>query len=235
MKKSQYFIVLLFASQLLNAQISKSSFLIGTDFPSQYTAGYNVAYNRFNTQFQAGLLTTPYNNIVLGIIENFGANPNIVEIVRESYKKGLIFTLKQQYHFDKMYFGIYGQHLTLNADAIPLDIVQDYYNINLTSYWASIPFFSTLLNYGDEITKIQLESKMWQGGILVGRRFPFSNPSFEFRAEFSVSKNFASNNTFTSQTPYPESLYQLIDEDIQETYKKYAYIPSLNFYLMYRF
>ena len=233
MKKIYLFVVLLFVTQFSFAQ--KHSVLIGTDFPTQYTIGYNIEYGTLSSQIQAGFLTKPYDNLILDIIEGFGADPNIIEIIRDAYQKGAVFTVKQQYHLKKMYFGVYAQYYNLSAEGVPLDIVQSYYGVDLTSSWSSIPLIPTALDFGNEITKIELKSKLWQVGLLIGRRFEFSNPKLELRTEFSMSKNISSSNLFSSQTPYPQSLFDDMDADIQETYKNYAYIPSVNIYLAYRF
>lgn len=233
MKKTYIFVVLLSVAHLSVAQ--KGSLLIGTDFPIQYTVGYNYGYGDFSTQFQFGILTKPYDNVILSIVEGFGADPNIVNIVRNSFKNGKIITLKQQYHQKKMYFGVYLQNINLRANEVPLDIVEDYYNVNLTSYWSGIPIIPGMLNYGNELTKIELLSRLWQIGLLVGRQFELSNPKLELRTEFSISKNMFSSNKFSSQTPYPQTLFNNMETDLKETYKKSAYIPSVNIYLLYHF
>jgi hypothetical protein len=234
MKKLFYILVVI---STLSAKAQEKSVLFGTDFPTQYTLGGNLEYQNFSTQLQFGALTKPYDNIILDIIESFGADENLIEIVRKAYEKGFVFSLKQNYHFkNNLYTGIYLQYLSLNAAETPLDIINSYYpEIDLTSSWVSggLPILREK-RYGDEVTEIRLKSNLMQVGLLIGYKFQFSNPKYEIRTELSASKHIYSSNEFSSQTPYPELLYQQLEADIAETYKQYAYIPSLNVYFVIR-
>jgi len=219
----------------VSAKAQEKSILIGTDFPIQYTVGGNLEYHNFSTQLQFGALTSPYDGIILDIIESFGADENLIEIVRKAYEKGFVFSLKQNYHFqNNLYAGVYLQYLSLNATETPLDIIDVYYpEIDLTSFWAggSFPILREK-RFGDEVTEIRLKTNLLQAGVLVGYKFQIPNSRYEIRAELSASKHIYSSNEFSSQTPYPELLYQQLEQDIAETYKQYAYIPSLNVYFV---
>jgi hypothetical protein len=212
----------------------EKSILLGTDFPIQYTAGGLLEYQNFSTQLQFGALTKPYDDVILSVIEGFGADSGIINIVRKAYERGFVFTVKQNYHFKNgIYTGLYLQYLTLHAAETPLDIIESYYpEFELVTIWNK-PFpFNFADRYGDEVTELQLKSNLLQMGLLVGYRYSIPNSNFELRTELTFSKNIFSSNQFSSQTPYPELLYEKLDEDISETYTKYAYIPSINLYFV---
>ena len=230
----QKIIILAFLILPLLGNAQKQSIFLGTDIPIQYTLGYNLEFEKVSTQMQFGMLTKPYDDAILNIIEGFGANPDIIDIVRKAFEKGFVFTLKQNYNINrKMYAGIYGQYLSLHAAETPLNIIENYSSdINLTPLWTLAPL-SLVGNYGNEFTEIRLESNLLQLGLLFGYRFEL-NSKFEIKTEFSISKHVFSTNNFSSETPYPAELYTLLDDDISTTYKKYAYIPSINIYFVYK-
>jgi len=217
---------------ILNAQ--EHSFFIGFDLPIQYTAGYQIQFERASTQIQLGAISKPFDNYIIKTIERFGANEGLVEVIENSFKKGWSFTIKENFRIKKSYLGIYGQYINLKASDLPLDLLQSYLNIDLSSYWPTTPIISPLIDYGNETTRIKLSSNLFQIGFLYGRQFNFKNPKFAIKTEFSISKNIYTKNTFSSQLPYPQIIYDTLDEDIKETFRTYAYIPSLNIYFVYR-
>ena len=232
MKKMTLLFNILYFFGVLNAQ--EHALFFGFDLPIQYTAGYQIQFNQTSTQIHLGAISKPFDNYTIKTIEKFGANEDLVEVIENSFKKGWSFTIKENFKIKKSYLGIYGQYINLKASDLPLDLLQNYLNIDLSSNWPTIPIILPLLDYGNETTRIELNSNLFQFGFLYGRQFSLRNPKFAIKTEFSISKNIYTKNSFSSISPYPRSIYDTLDEDIKEAFRAYAYIPSLNIYFVYR-
>lgn len=234
MKKPVVYILLFVLSEVAISQTHQIQ--IGTDIPIQYMSGYKFSSSKglgFSTH--AGFLTKPYSDIILNIIEAAGVNEALVEISRNAFKSGLIVELSGDYNWGKNYVGLKFQWINLLAGNTPLDIIETIYNIKLSDYWpAQIknPFPGGSGFYGDEVTAIALNSSLYQIGFFYGRRFILTD-NFEIHTEAGITKNITSVNNFSSKTPYPQSLYNLMADDLHQAYSKYVYIPYLGIHFVY--
>jgi len=208
---------------------------IGTDIPIQYMIGYKFSSAKgFGFAAQAGILTKPFNDIILNIMETVGVDEALVEISRNSFKRGLIIDLSGEYNWGKNYAGLKFQWINLTASDTPLNVIETTYNIKLSDYWLVPninPFPKGTNFFGDEVTAITLNSALFQLGLFYGRRFILTD-KFEIHAEVGVTKNITSVNNCSSQTPYPRSLYNLISSDLQKAYSSYVYIPYLGIHFV---
>lgn len=230
MKRLTFLITTLCFLSILNAQ--EHELFIGLDIPIQYTAGYQIQFKKTSTQIQLGAINNPFDNYIIKTIEKFGADKDLMKVIENSFKKGWSFTIKENFKIKKSYLGIYGQYVNLKASDLPLDLLQNYLNIDLYPFWPTTPIISPLINYGNETTRIELSSNLFQIGFLYGRQFNLKNPRFSIKTEFSISKNIHTKNSFSSKSPYPNIIYDTLDKDIKETFQEYAYIPSLNIYFV---
>ena len=115
----------------------------------------------------------------------------------------------------------------MSAGEAPLDFIDGNYDLDILNL--GDPLSSI---FGESSMQIDLKSNLMQLGVHYGRRIPLKE-KLELQLEFGVSKNIGSTNNLSSDFPYPEAIYNSIDEDLQEAYRKYAIIPTLGVYLVY--
>jgi hypothetical protein len=169
--------------------------------------------------------------MVLGIMENFGLEKKLGQLIERSLDHGLMFTLGGNYHIGKNYIGIYGQHARLKGDISLENAASAYFDRDLS-------FLSPL---GMSLLEVSARSNIYNVGILYGRKIILPNPRFEILAEAGIAKILASNNHFSTnqrlveQLPMVKQVYRNLDRDFREAYWQYGYIPTINFYLNYHF
>jgi hypothetical protein len=230
MQKTKLFLVFVFSLVVFVFQpvLAQQQLKIGTDVPLLYGIAYKYSPEKgIGGGLKAGILTEPHNSIILAAMEAFGTKSAIVDIVREGFKMGVVLDGNASWHWNKNYIGANLIYINLSAGEVPLDIIDGYYNLDLLSY---ADLLSSI--FGEESMQIKLNSCLMQVGVHYGRRVPLKD-KLELQLEFGLSKNIGSTNNFSSDYPYPQTIYNSIDEDLQEAYRKYAIIPTLGIYLVY--
>lgn len=214
------------------AQQTSPSIMVGTQIPLQYTLGFNYPFSPvISARAQVGLLTKPYDRMMLGIMENFGLEKNLGRLIEKSLDHGLMFTLGGNYHIGKNYIGIFGQHARLKGD-ISLE------NAAIAYFDSDLSFLSP---FGMSLLEVSARSNIYNVGILYGRKIILPNPRFEILAEAGIAKVLLSKNYFSTnqrlveQLPLVKQVYRNMDRDFQEAYLRYGYIPTINLYLNYHF
>jgi hypothetical protein len=70
-----------------NETFSKSNLFIGTQVPLQFTLGYDYRFtNRFSSRIQAGLLTKPYEGLIVNSLEAFGMDKYLSRVIKKAFK-----------------------------------------------------------------------------------------------------------------------------------------------------
>jgi hypothetical protein len=226
-------IALLFITSIAShAQTSRHSFSIGTQVPLQYTIGYEYQVSdHFSAQAQGGLLTAPYDQVILSVMKSFGVDDSLKSLIEDAFKMGTIVAVGTKYHFNENhYIGIDGQWIQLNGGGVAADLASAYFGRDISP-----------LRQGSNTIPLELtlQSTLYMAGITYGRRFHFANPSFEIAAEISISKCFSSNNSFSSNHPrldgtqQVKKLYSDLDSDLNFSYSRYVYVPTLNVYFVW--
>ncbi len=213
------------------AQESGHRINMGTHFPLEYNIGYNYQYHpSLSAYAEFGVLTKPYDGVILDILELFGTDEGWVRLIEDAFNFGMIASAGHNFHFNKHYAGVYFQAIGLSGSESPLGAYQNYFEKQDYSAFALV--------YGVDLT---VNSTLYQAGIMYGYRFPLKKSNWEIATEIRFSKNIASTNEFTSNRPYLDStmpvklLYNELDNEIKETYLKYAYLPTLSLIFQYRF
>ena len=230
MQKKALFLVFAFlvATFVFQPIYAQQQLRIGTDIPLLYGIAYKYSPEKgIGGGLKAGILTEPHNSIILAAMEAFGTKSAIVDIVREGFKMGVVLDGSASWHWNKNYVGANLIYINLSAGEAPLEVIDGNYNLDLLSY--ADPLSSI---FGQESMQINLNSCLMQVGVHYGRRIPLKD-KLELQLEFGISKNIGSTNNFSSDFPYPLTVYNAIDEDLQEAYRKYAIIPTLGVYLVY--
>jgi hypothetical protein len=199
------------------------AFRIGTDFPLRYTAGYTInPKSLISLQVNAGILTEPYDEIILRTLSALGLDRDVADIVENSYDFGMVFDVGGNLRIGKGYIGVYGQMIHLMGASTPYELVGEYLDIDLSPYY--LP---------DLDRAMTLQSTIYQGGVRFGTRFALPGPNLELHAEFSLSANLHSKSQLSSETPYPAFISEQLDAELRDTFRKYLYVPSFGLFLVY--
>lgn len=218
-----------------NDEYYRHAVKIGTQFPLQHDISYEFFPDEhFSSEFQIGILTRPYSDVILSIMEAFGTDEAWTNLVDDAFEYGTIFTLTPKYHFKKSYAGFFGQMIILNGYETPFSAFGAYYGINTSPMETAIPIGNHL--------NVTLESQLFNLGLVYGRHFYIikDNPQWCLTGEISLAKTITSKNYFESNMPVldetlGEPIYDKMDSELNETYQKYAIIPTLNIHLAYKF
>jgi hypothetical protein len=227
MKFHKTLAILFFLTVSFDSLSQKVALYAGTQIPVKYDIGFEYKISRkISTNFNLGILTTPYDEAILGILEELGVSQPYIKMIGNTFKVGVVGDLGVRYHYKKNYFGIYGQNIYLFAQTTPTDQLERNLNIKISKFIA----FGNRPN-----PQLSLKSDLWQMGVLYGRRFELKNPKYEFRTEIAVSANITSKSKLYLDNVENAKLSELIDKELKPTYKDYAYLPSLNVYFVYKF
>jgi hypothetical protein len=228
MKRRSFLAVSLLVALFLFALKAQAQHQIkaGTDLPLQYGIAYQYTPDfGIGGGLKFGILTEPHNQIILAIMKALGTKQDIIDLIDNSFKHGLILDGSSSWNWKKNYFGLNLVYINLKAGQVPLDIVNNYYGIDLNTYGLGYLF-------SQDQMQIQLSSDLLQFGIHFGRRISL-NDKLELQIEIGLNKNIGSTNNLTSDFPYPSLVFDPIAQDLHSTYKKYAIIPSLGIYFVY--
>jgi hypothetical protein len=220
------------AQDAVSVQDTGPSIMLGTQIPLQYSIGVNYHFSPvISARAQFGLLTKPYDRMVLATMEQFGLEKSLSRLIERSLNNGLMYTLGGNYHFGKNYVGIYGQYARLSGNISLEDAASAYFDRDL----------SFLSPFGVSLLELSVKSNINNIGLMYGRRFVLPNPRFEILAEAGIAKVIGSNNQFSTnqrlleQVPLVRQLYNNLGADFANAYRRYGYLPSLNVYINYHF
>jgi hypothetical protein len=223
-------VLLLCLSFLLYIQsMAQHSIKVGTQIPIQYAFQYDYQFHpKWSGNVQAGVLTKPYDQVILSLLKSFGVDQEIVNVLTSAFNFGLITQAEVNYHFNKNYVGVTGSWIHLQAADTPISAVEAAFNVSIASY----PL-RPRQNAKSPVT-LTLASDLYNAGILYGRRFTFKNPKIELHTEFSFAKTLGSSSYFDSPQKSLESLSTAVDNELKTDYLDYGYLPSINVFFVYK-
>ncbi|QHT67882.1 hypothetical protein GXP67_15165 [Rhodocytophaga rosea] len=209
---------------------------LGTQFPLQYTAGFEYQFHpRFSAAVQVGLLAKPYDKYLLYCMEVAGLSKNLSHIIEKSFEKAYMGSIGINYHFNQKYYaGVYGLASRMYGKGPLLELANVYYK---GKFPANVD--PALLAIAEGL-QMNWESDLICAGLLAGRRFLFPNSKFEFRAEIGFTKIMGSQSRYSvgysiiDDSVLAQNLYTRMNDEFKKSYWKYGYVPSLNLYLVYR-
>jgi hypothetical protein len=232
-----YLVVLLhFATTVVWAQSKTPYILLGTQFPLQYTAGFEYQFHpRLSTSLQAGILAKPYDKYLLYCMEVAGLSKTLSRIIEKSFEKAYMGCLGVNYHFDEKYYaGLYGLGARMYGKGPLLELANVYYKGKFPSN-----VDPALLAVAEDL-QMHWESDLICAGVMAGRKFLLPDSKFEFRTEIGFTKIMGSQSrysvgyTIIDESVLARDLYTRMNDEFKKSYWKYGYVPSLNLYIVYR-
>lgn len=205
----------------------KHALKIGTDIPLQYAVGYDYQISpKFSAGTKLGILTTPYDEIILGLFRLFGGNDTMIDIISNGYELGGILELGGNYYFKNHYVSLHGQYISLQGSQARVDLVETLIGRELEKL---PPFINPQVK--DDV--IEVKSSLLQAAIRYGWIKQLKNPKLQLRTEVSLSLNLTSDTKLRSDEYDVSDAEVVMDKLITEFYHHYAYIPTFNIYLVY--
>jgi hypothetical protein len=177
---------------------------------------------------QYGIITTPYEGSIRRIITYFEEDPNLTEIINDSFRYGTILGGGLNFHFGKNYVGAFGQYVSLRGASTATAALSAYYGVEFS-------FLEILIGPID----LNLQSNLYNAGVLFGRRIVLREPDIQLHLELAISKNFASRNNFNSNRPrlddnsFVRNIYNNVDHELRDTFLAYVIVPTFNVYFVY--
>jgi hypothetical protein len=227
--KNKFLLLLLAVSFPFILPAQKHSIKTLAEVPIQFGVGYEgFVSKRFSISAQAGVLSEPNSTLIIHILEKLGTTPEIIDIIEESFKFGLVGELGVNYNFGKNYVGTFGQFINLRGRGTAPDPIEEYFDENFS-------LFPLKPGSDPDDRQVSVRSSLIQVGILYGRRFPLKNKQFEIDAEFGISKNVWSKNRLYSENRDLSGMDEEVDEKLDYYYSRYGYIPSITVAFVYKF
>lgn len=199
------------------------------EVPVQFGLGYEGKItNRLSFSLSAGIISQPNSTLIVNMLEELGTDQEIVLMIDDAFKFGILTELGVHYNFKRNYIGSFIQVIDLHAGNAPTSIVENYFGTSISNY----P--TTRIRASSEEKYLTLTSTLYQGGILYGRRFPLKNKRLEIDTEIGLSANIGSKSKLTSDERNLSALSETVNTELAGYYSTYAFIPSLTLSLAYK-
>lgn len=216
--------LVMMASFSANAQNEKSVYLeLGTEFPLNYSLGFGAEiHDNVQFSFRAGILTKPYDSIILKSLELFGVDESYTNTIGDAFTYGISLKGGLNYKFAGFYVGGFYSFYRLNAADVPTDLLNNFYGLEL------------LLLSNFDFIEYHMRSNLHNLGVLAGRSFPI-NEKFSLGGEFSLAKTISGKSGISSK--YDKEMViasGIIHKELDPLYNKYGILPSLNIFIRFK-
>lgn len=231
------FLTLIFAfPQHGKAQTEAQGLHFGIKIPYSYNFGY---YKRFNPRigmhadFQ--FVTIPFSKVPLNYMEMWGADPKLTAVLKEPFSIGAGVDIGAHYYFGsdnrRYYVGLSVQWMNLLKRDIDDEVINEAFDVDLDGP----DFPEGPITKSDSKKPLTLNTNYIQLGFFAGKKWQLYSPEWEVRAELALSMNLFSHHNLQSDYRYITPVAKQANEELQEMMHKYAWFPSLNIFLIYKF
>lgn len=208
--------------------IKKHTVRIQAEMPVLVGVGYGYHFTRhISVDVQTGMLSRPNNFFLLDRMGSSG-NEDLNLMIKNAFTSGRVYEAGVDYHFKNNYLGIFSQSIRMKGAAATSQVEQTF-NTDVST----LPVKNSRTEV--EPASIDLASDLLQVGLLFGRIIPLKNPHWQFRLEFSISKNIASTSTLASSDRDLSTLQGEVDRHMDAWFSDYGYVPSLTFAVAHAF
>ena len=206
---------------------------VGLQVPLNYTIGYRYRFSqRISAEAQGGIIAAPFDRYTLTLLEGFGLDPTLSQVIDRSFQQGSTASLGITVHANSPWYGtLFGQYAHFSAGPItPADGLGVYFQRDFSSFGL----------LGSPSFVFNLQSNLWITGLRVGRSFQFGDSPFGLNTELSLGKIIATKNTFSSNRSgvdalgVTQRLYNSLDNEIDTNLRQHGFLPTLNVLLTYR-
>lgn len=207
--------------------LAQHELLVGTEIPVQYKIGYAYTLSeKISVGASLGILTKPYDNMILNFMESMGVDEATVRIIDEMFTLGFIYEVEGKYHLKNWYLAPKFQVIHLTSDQTSVEDIEQITELELPNPRRS------RANVPDN--DLQLKSDLFQAGIGVGRKFFFTGKPYHIDIGLIIAFNIGSKSKLSSESRSLEAVSQELDAELKETYSSYAHLPSLKIGLVWQ-
>jgi hypothetical protein len=223
--------LIFFVAVVFNAATAqRSSLKIIAEFPLHFGIGYEGQIGAgFSAGGSLGVMTSPNSDLIITYLRFIGTEEELVLIIEDAFQLGIVGEVNVNYNFKRNYIGIFSQAIGAQAGDVAPELVEDYFDVNLEDYPLKPGGTS-----GPE-RNLTVRTRLYQLGLLYGRRFPLKDKRFEIDAEVGLSANIGSTSKFYSDNRDFSELNERVNVELQTFYKEYAFIPSVGVMFVYKF
>lgn len=211
--------------QVINAQ--NLHFKVGTDIPYQFSIGIGVEHKSFGLAFETGVLTPPYSNAILNIIEALGTDELYINLLNSSFSFGSMNALQPHYLLGKNKNWAMGLDLRydfLTASDAPTDVIEQLLERNL---------FTPL----QRNRTVSMSLGLLGTGLRLSRRFPLGKTNnHQVQIELSAIKHIGTITNVQLNNLESEVLSKEVNTLLwDDVFKPYGYVGGLGVKYIYKF
>ncbi len=240
MLRKIFFLLLIWLFSILprgiQAQDINQGLRVGLKIPYTYDIGL---FHRFSTRFAMHIstqfITVPFNNVPVGYMNLWGADPDVTAILDDPFLIGAGIDVGGHYYFGtdnrRYYFSMNLQWMNLLKKDIEDEVINNAFGVDLSS---NLYPEGPLSKY--QSTKpLTLNTNYVNLGIFVGKIIPlYNNSNAELRIEIGINKVIFSRHNLQSDYRYISPVTEMTNTELQNTMKKYGWFPTFNFYYIYK-
>jgi len=221
------------------AQAGDQGFRFGGKLPYTYDIGY---YQRFSTRIGmyvgTQIVTLPFSGTITGIMNLYGADPDMTAILRESMNFGIGLDHGWQYYFGtdnrRYYVGLGLQWMMLPKQDIDDEIINNAFANNPVTGCETLDDcpVNPMHKFNDS-DKLTINTNYVNMSLNVGMTFVLAKDA-ELRIEGAIAKTIASRHYLYSDYRYISPYTEKTNESLQSIMMKYGWFPSINVYYIYK-
>jgi len=207
----------------------RSSLKVIAEVPLNFGIGYEGQISKhFSAGGSVGVLTSPNSDLIITYLKFIGTDEELVLMIEDAFQLGIVGELNVNYNFKRNYVGIFAQAIGAQAGDVSSELVEDYFGTSIEDY----PLLNGATNLSEK--NLTVRTRLYQAGMLYGRRFPLKNKRLEIDVELGLSANIGSTSKFYSENRDYSELNERFDVVLDDFYKAYAFIPSLGVTFVYK-
>ena len=232
-------LLVVLSSGKLSAQAGDQAVRIGLKLPYTYDIGY---YHRFSTRIgmhiSTQIVTFPFSSSVTGVMNLYGADENMTNILKESMGFGIGLDHGWQYYFGtdrrRYYVGAKVMWMTLLKQEIDDEIVNTAIDGKMIDGCNSMDECPTnpAHRFGDS-QKLTINTNYVNVAVTAGMTF-FLHGGNEIKVEGEIAKTIASRHYLYSEYRYISPITDYVNTGLQDIMMKYGWFPSINIYYIYK-
>jgi hypothetical protein len=208
----------------------RSSLKVIAEVPLHFGIGYEGRIGGgFSAGGSLGVLTSPNSDLIITYLKIIGTDEELVLIIDDAFQLGWVGEINVNYCFKRNYAGIFSQAIGAQAGDVDPELIEDYFDVELDDY--------PLKPGGSNVSEknVTVRTRLYQLGLLYGRRFPLKDNRFEIDAEVGLSTNIGSTSKIYSDNRDFPALNERLNVTLQDFYSDYALIPSAAVMFVYKF
>jgi hypothetical protein len=223
-------------SKQIQAQDINQGFRFGAKLPYTYDIGYFHRYStRFAMHISLQFVTVPFNNVAIGYMDIWGADPEITAILSDPFLIGAGVDVGGHYYFgsdNRRYYGAMSvQWMNLLKKDIDDEVINKAFDVDLSSHL----YPEGPISKSQSTKPLTLNTNYVSLGFIFGKIIPlYNNKDAELRIEIGINKVIFSHHNLQSDYRYITPVSELTNSELQKTMKKYAWFPTINFYYIHK-